>query len=74
LTGHSPIINTCFTFQPGNIQFSKCRDAGQAQAEHDNLFDNICNEAEFQAIVNKALGEKTGLREKLGKMEENGDL
>jgi hypothetical protein len=72
LTGHSPIINTCITFQPGSIQFSRRQDAGQAG--HDKLFDNIRNEAEFQAIVNKALDEKTRLREKLGKMEENGDL
>jgi adenylate cyclase len=37
---------------------------------HDKLFDNIRNEKEFKDIVQKALDEKTKLREKIRKMEE----
>jgi tetratricopeptide (TPR) repeat protein len=42
--------------------------------QHDKLFDNIRNEAEFKELVKKALDEKTKLRNRIKKMEENGDL
>ena len=42
--------------------------------QHDKLFDNIRNESEFKEIVKKALDEKTRFREKIRKMEENGEL
>jgi len=42
--------------------------------QHDKLFDNIRNEKEFKDIVQKALDEKTKLREKIRKMEERGEL
>ncbi len=42
--------------------------------QHDKLFDNIRNEMEFKEIVQKALDEKTRLREKIRKMEEQGEL
>jgi tetratricopeptide (TPR) repeat protein len=41
---------------------------------HDKLFDNIRNEKEFKDIVQRALDEKTKLREKIRKMEERGEL
>ena len=42
--------------------------------QHDKLFDNIRNEKEFKDILQKALDEKTMLREKIRKMEERGEL
>ena len=42
--------------------------------QHDKLFDNIRNEKEFKDIVQKALDEKTRLREKMKKMEARGEL
>ena len=42
--------------------------------QHDKLFDNIRNESEFKEMLKKALDEKTRLREKIRKMEENGEL
>ncbi len=42
--------------------------------QHDKLFDNIRNEKEFKEILQKALDEKTKLREKIRKLEERGDL
>ena len=42
--------------------------------QHDKLFDNIRNESEFKEMLKKALDEKTRLREKIKKMEENGEL
>ena len=42
--------------------------------QHDKLFDNIRNEKEFKDILQKALDEKTKLREKIRKMEERGEL
>jgi hypothetical protein len=42
--------------------------------QHDKLFDNIRSEREFKEILKKAPDEKTGLREEIRKMEENGDL
>jgi len=41
---------------------------------HDKLFDNLRNEKEFKDIVQKALDEKTKLREKIRKLEEKGEL
>ena len=40
----------------------------------DPLFDNLRNDKEFKDLVQKALDEKTKLREKIKRMEENGDL
>ncbi|MEO7394767.1 MAG: hypothetical protein ABIU11_07455 [Chitinophagaceae bacterium] len=42
--------------------------------QRDKLFDNIRNDKEFKAILQKALDEKTKLRYKIRKMEENGEL
>ena len=42
--------------------------------QHDKLFDNIRNEKEFKELIQKALAEKTKLREKIRKMEERGEL
>jgi hypothetical protein len=42
--------------------------------QRDKLFDNIRNEKEFKDIVQKALDEKTMLREKIRKMEARGEL
>ena len=42
--------------------------------QHDKLFDNIRKDKEFKDILQKALDEKTKLREKIRKMEENGEL
>ena len=42
--------------------------------QHDKLFDNIRNEKEFKVILQKALDEKRKLRERIRKMEENGEL
>ena len=42
--------------------------------QHDKLFDNIRNEKEFKEIIQKALIEKTKLREKIRKLEERGEL
>jgi len=41
---------------------------------HDKLFDNIRSEKEFKDIVQKALDEKTRLKEKIRKMEEKRQL
>jgi TolB-like protein/Flp pilus assembly protein TadD len=41
---------------------------------HDKLFDNVRNEKEFKDIVQKALDEKTKLREKIRKLEDAGEL
>ena len=40
----------------------------------DPLFDNLRNDKEFKEIVQKALDEKTKLREKIRKMEDAGEL
>ncbi len=40
----------------------------------DPLFDNLRNDKEFKDLVQKALDEKTKLREKIRKMEEAGEL
>ncbi|HEU5167092.1 MAG TPA: hypothetical protein VFU29_16190, partial [Chitinophagaceae bacterium] len=40
----------------------------------DPLFDNLRNDKEFKEVVQKALDEKTKLREKIRKMEEAGEL
>ena len=42
--------------------------------QHDKLFDNLRNDKEFKDLVKKALDEKTKLREKIKKMEDNGEL
>jgi class 3 adenylate cyclase/TolB-like protein/Tfp pilus assembly protein PilF len=42
--------------------------------QHDKLFDNIRNEKEFKDIIQKALDEKKKLRDKIKKMEDNGEL
>ena len=42
--------------------------------QHDKLFDNIRNETEFKIILKQALDNETKLRNKIKKMEENGDL
>lgn len=42
--------------------------------QHDKLFDNIRNEKEFKELIQKALAEKTKLREKIRKMELDGEL
>lgn len=42
--------------------------------QHDKIFDNIRNEKEFKVLVQKALDEKRKLRERISKMEENGEL
>lgn len=42
--------------------------------KYDKLFDNLRNEKEFKDIVQKALEEKTKLREKIKMMEEHGEL
>jgi TolB-like protein len=40
----------------------------------DPLFDNLRNDKEFKELVQKAIDEKTKLREKIRKMEEAGEL
>jgi tetratricopeptide (TPR) repeat protein len=40
----------------------------------DPLFDNLRNDKEFKDLVQKALEEKTKLKEKIQKMEERGEL
>ncbi len=40
----------------------------------DPLFDNLRNDKEFKDLIQKALDEKTKLREKIQKMEEAGEL
>jgi len=40
--------------------------------QHDKLFDNIRNEKEFREILQKALDEKTQMRERIRKSEEEG--
>lgn len=40
----------------------------------DPLFDNLRNDKEFKALLQKALDEKTKLREKIQKMEDAGEL
>lgn len=40
----------------------------------DPLFDNLRNDKEFKGLVQKALDEKTKLREKIRKMEDAGEL
>ena len=42
--------------------------------QHDKLFDNLRNDKEFKDLVQKALDEKTKLREKIRKMEDAGEL
>ena len=42
--------------------------------QHDKLFDNIRNEKEFKEIVQKALDEKTKIRERIRKLEDDGKL
>jgi TolB-like protein/Tfp pilus assembly protein PilF len=42
--------------------------------QHDKLFDNLRNDKEFKDLVQKALDEKTKLREKIRKMEDAGQL
>ncbi len=42
--------------------------------QNDKLFDNIRNEKAFKDILQNALNEKTKLREKIRKMEEQGEL
>ena len=40
----------------------------------DPLFDNLRNDKEFKDLVQKALEEKTKLKEKIQKMDERGEL
>ena len=42
--------------------------------QHDKLFDNLRNDKEFKDLVQKALDEKSRLREKINRMEANGEL
>lgn len=42
--------------------------------QHDKLFDNIRNEKEFKELVQRALDEKTQMRERIRKIDDEGRL